>query len=171
MKCNKLVVRIQVGVFFVLLAFAPLNLGRAHEAKCPHCQADVVQDTPEQDNEVPLMYGKKRIEYRCVMCAIADAEKSYKGDLKILAPSEKKGKPVEISRIEGKWSVPDSTVFIGYKIKHRYCDRGYRAFNTKAAFAAHVEKYKVQLRDAKPISLAELVQIAKSDVTETPKKK
>jgi len=161
---SKLVAMIQVGILSILLAFGWVNSGRTHEAKCPHCQADVVQDTPEQDNEVPLMYGKKRIEYRCVMCAIADAEKSYKGDLKILAPSDVKGKPIEIVRKDSLWSAPDSTVFIGYKIKHRYCDRGYRAFTTKAAFAAHVEKYKVQLRDAKPISLAELVQIAKSDV-------
>ena len=47
----------------------------AHEAKCPFCEMDVVQDTATQDNEVALKYGNKRIEYRCVMCAIADASK------------------------------------------------------------------------------------------------
>lgn len=161
---SKLVAMIQVGILSILLAFGWVNSGRTHEAKCPHCEQAVVQDTPERDNEVPLMYGKKRIEYRCVMCAIADAEKSFKGELKILAPSEIKGKPVEISRIEGKWSAPESTVFIGHKIKHRYCERGYRAFTTMAAFNAHVEKFKVQLKGAKPVTLAEIVQIAKSDV-------
>lgn len=171
MKRSKFVGIIQVGILSILLAAGLAGTGRAHEAKCPHCEAAVVQDTPEQDNEVALKYGKKRIEYRCVMCAIADAEKSYKGDLKILAPSDVKGKPVEISRIEGKWSAPESTVFIGHKIKHRYCDRGYRAFTTVAAFNAHVKKYKVQLKDAKPVTLAEIVQIAKSDVVEDKKEK
>jgi len=168
---TKLAALFPIGILSILLVVGWVSFGQTHEAKCPHCQADVVQDTPEQDNEVPLMYGKKRIEYRCVMCAIADAEKSYKGDLLILAPSEIKGKPVEITRKEGEWSAPESTLFIGHKIKHRYCDRGYRAFTTRSAFDAHVEKYKVQLKEAKPISLAELLQIAKSDVAETPKKK
>ncbi len=168
---NRLVGKIWLGALAILLAVAPARSGRAHEAKCPHCEADVVQDTPQQDNEVALKYGKKRIEYRCVMCAVADAEKSYKGDLKILAPSEIKGKPVEIVRTEGKWSAPESTVFIGHKIKHRYCERGYRAFTTVAAFNAHVEKYKVQLKGAKPVTLAEVVQIAKSDIVEDKKGK
>lgn len=168
---SKLVAMLQVGILSILLAVGWVNFGWAHEGRCPHCELAVVQDTPEQDNEVALMYGKKRIEYRCVMCAIADAEKSFKGELKILAPSQIKGKPVEISRIEGKWSAPESTVFIGHKIKHRYCERGYRAFTTTAAFNAHVEKFKVQLKGAKPVTLAEIVQIAKSDVTEPPKKK
>lgn len=171
MKSNKLVGKIQIGMLSLLLATAPPTLGWAHEAKCPHCESDLTQDTPEQDNEVALRYGKKRIEYKCVMCAIADAEKSYKGDLKILAPSEIKGKPVEIARTEGKWSAPESTVFIGHKIKHRYCERGYRAFTTMAAFTVHVEKNKAQLKGAKPVTLAEIVQIAKSDVVEDQKEK
>ncbi len=168
---NKLAATLQVGIFSILLAAGWVSSARTHEAKCPHCQTDVAQDTPEQDNEVALMYGKKRIEYRCVMCAIADAEKSYKGDLKILAPSDVKGKPIEIVRKDSLWSAPDSTVFIGYKIKHRYCDRGYRAFTNIAAFKVHVEKYKVQLKDAKPVTLTEIVQIAKSDVVEEKKGK
>lgn len=168
---NRLFGTIQLCVLAILLAVFPTHPVPAHEAKCPHCELDLTQDTPEQDNEVALKYGKKRIEYKCIMCAIADAEKSYTGDLKILAPSEKKGKPVEISRIEGKWSAPESTVFIGHKIKHRYCERGYRAFTTMAAFKTHVEKYKVQLKDAKAVTLAEIVQIAKSDVVEEKKEK
>lgn len=167
---NKLVAIIQVGILSILLAVGWVNFGRTHEAKCPHCELDLTQDTPEQDNEVALKYGKKRIEYKCVMCAIADAEKSYKGDLTILAPNEFKGKPIEIVRKDSLWSAPDSTVFIGHKIKHRYCERGYRAFTTIAAFNAHVEKYKVQLKDAKSVTLAELVKIAKSDVIQDEKK-
>ena len=161
---------IQIWILSMIMVFGISGPTWPHEAKCPHCELDIVQDTPEQDNEVALMYGKKRIEYRCVMCAIADAEKSYKGDLKVLAPSEIKGKPVELVRTEGKWNAPDSTVFIGHKIKHRYCERGYRAFTTAAAFNKHVEKYKVQLKEAKQITLAELVKIALSDVKVDEKK-
>src|SRR5215207_7483853 len=75
----------------------------AHETKCPYCRLDVVQDTADQDNEVPLKYGRKRIEYRCVFCALAQAKTEYKGDVTILAPSEIKGKPVVITRANGQW--------------------------------------------------------------------
>lgn len=135
----------------------------AHEAKCPHCELDVVQNTATQDNEVALKYGKKRIEYRCVMCAIADGNKSYKGDLTILAPTEIKGKPVEIVRKEGRWTAPDGIVILGQKVKHRYCQTGYRVFTTKAAFDAHVQKNKVTLKEAQPITLAQLVEIANQE--------
>jgi hypothetical protein len=136
----------------------------AHEAECPHCEMDVAQDTPEQDNETALKYGKKRIEYRCVMCAIADAEKSYTGDLTVLAPSEIKGKPVQVARKGGQWSAPEGTVFVGKKVKHRYCEIGYRAFTSQAAFDTHVKKNKVLLKDAKPLTLAEMVKISLADL-------
>jgi len=147
-----------------LLVVAGLGAAQAHEAKCPYCELDVVQDTPEQDNETAIQYGKKRIEYRCVFCALADAEKSYTGDLTILAPSEIKGKPIVIERKDGKWSAPDSTVFVGKKVKHRHCQTGYRAFTTQAAFDHHVSKNKVLLKDAKAITLADMVEIAKADL-------
>lgn len=152
----------------IVMVASPVRT-QAHEAKCPHCELDLTQNTPEQDNEVALKFGKKRIEYKCVMCAIADADKSYTGDLTVLAPTEIKGKPVEISRKNGQWSAPEGTLFIGNKIKHRYCDRGYRAFTSRAAFDAHVQKNKAMLRDAKPIGLDEMVQIAKSDTVQKKK--
>lgn len=137
---------------------------KAHEAECPHCELDVVQNTATQDNETALLYGKKRIEYRCVFCAIADAEKSYTGNLTVMAPSETKGKPISIARVSGRWSAPEGTVFVGKKVKHRYCETGYRAFTSKAAFEAHVKKNKVLLKDAKPLTLAEMVEISRQDV-------
>jgi hypothetical protein len=148
----------------LLLAVSAPNRALAHEAECPHCELDVAQDTPKQDNETAIQYGKKRIEYRCVMCAIADAEKSYKEDLTVLAPSEIKGKPVQIARTGGQWSAPGGTVFVGKKVKHRYCETGYRAFTSKAAFDAHVKKNKVLLKDAKPLTLAEMVKVSRADV-------
>lgn len=134
---------------------------QAHEAKCPFCKLDVVQDTDQQDNEVALKYGRKRIEYRCVFCALSQAKTDYKGDVTILAPSEIKGKPVVITRKEGKWSVaPETAVFVGQKVNHRQCQMGYRAFTSKAGFDAHLKKNHELLHDAKPLTLAEMVAIA-----------
>jgi|GEM_PF-712941 len=151
------------GAFALLLAAGPVRTVFAHEAECPHCGLDVVQDTAEQDNETALKYGKKRIEYRCVLCAIADGDKSYKGDLTILAPSETKGKPIEITRKDGEWSAPEGTLFLGQNVKHKYCQTGYRAFRTRSAFDAHVKKNKVILAEAKPISINELVDAAHAE--------
>jgi hypothetical protein len=161
---NKVIEAIRMGAFSLLLAGGLAVPARAHEAKCPHCELDLTQNTPEQDNEVVLKYGKKRIEYKCVLCAIADAEKSYTGDLLVLAPAETKGQAVEIARKGGQWSAPAGTVFVGHKVKHRYCDRGYRAFTSQAAFDAHVKKNKAILRDAKPLNLAQMVEVSKADI-------
>lgn len=152
--------KLMTGLLVFFIGAGVQSPVRAHEAKCPHCELDVVQNTATEDNETALKYGKKRIEYRCVMCAIADANKSYKGDVTVLAPTEIKGKPVEIVRKSGKWSAPGGLVILGQKVKHRHCQMGYRVFNTKAAFDAHVQKNKVTLKDAKPITLAQLVEIA-----------
>ena len=38
----------------------------AHEAKCPYCKLDVPQDTAQQDNEVALKYGRKRIPIKAI---------------------------------------------------------------------------------------------------------
>jgi hypothetical protein len=111
---------------------------------------------------VALRYGRKRIEYRCVYCALAQARTDYKGDVTILAPSEIKGKPVLISRKDGKWSVsPESAVFVGQKVNHQQCQTGYRAFSSQAGFDAYVKKHHELVRDAKPLTLAQMVEIAK----------
>ena len=133
----------------------------AHEAKCPVCKLDVVQDTATQDNEVALKAGRKRIEYRCVYCAVADA-KSYKSDITILAPSELKGKPVVISRKGDQWSMaPAGALFVAEKVNHRQCQAGYRAFTTKAAFDKWVQAHKAVVGEAKPVTLEQLVALGK----------
>jgi hypothetical protein len=151
------------GALMLFLVASPAAKVFAHEAECPHCGLDIVQNTATQDNETALMYGKKRIEYRCVLCAIADGDKSYKGDLTVLVPSETKGKPIEIARKDGKWSAPEGTILLGQKVKHKYCQTGYRAFRSQSAFDAHVQKNKILLMDAKAITLAELVDLAHAD--------
>jgi hypothetical protein len=160
--------RLLAGGLAALAAFAGSGLALtapafAHDADCPVCKLKVVQDTKEQDNEVALRYGRKRIECRCVYCAITDANNgTYKnGDLKILAPSETKSKPVVIERIGGKWSAPEGTVFVAVKNSHKHCQTTYRAFTSKAAFDAHVKKNQALLKDAKPLTLEEMVAVSK----------
>ena len=133
----------------------------AHEAKCPVCKLDVPQDTDEQDNEVAIRSGRKRIEYRCVFCAVQDA-KSYTGEISVLAPSDVKGKPVLLSRKDDKWSVqPETAVFVATKVPHRQCQVGYRAFTSKAAFEAYAKKHAdVVGADAKPLTVAQFVEVA-----------
>lgn len=134
----------------------------AHDTPCPYCKMKVTQDTPEQDNETVLRLGRKRIEYKCVYCAMADANTKYKdsGDVTILAPSEKKSAPIEIMRMDGKWMAPDGTVFVGVKASHKVCQTTYRAFTNKAAYDAYVAKNKSQLDGAKPLTLTEMLTVA-----------
>jgi hypothetical protein len=135
---------------------------QAHETTCPVCRLDVVQDTKEQDNEVAIRYGRKRIEYRCVYCALYQAHNTFQGDLTLLAPSELKGKHIVLTRKDGKWtSSPANPVFVGERVVHRNCQTGYRAFTTKAAFDDHVKKNQNVLRNAKPLTLAEVLEISK----------
>lgn len=135
----------------------------AHETPCPYCKMKVAQDTATQDNEVALRYGRKRIEYKCVWCAVADVNRStYKdSDVTILAPSEKKSQPVEIMRMGGKWMAPAGTVFLGVKASHKICQNTYRAFTNKAAFDAYVAKNQATVKGAAPLTLDQLVASAK----------
>lgn len=133
----------------------------AHETPCPYCKIKITQDTATQDNETVLRMGRKRIEYKCVYCALADANAKYKDtDVTILAPSEKKGQPVEITRTGGKWNAPEGTVFVGVKASHRICQVTYRAFTNKAGYDTYVAKNKAQLSEPKPLTLAEMVAVA-----------
>ncbi len=138
-----------------------LRPASAHQAACPICKLDVPQDTETQDNEVAIRSGRKRIEYRCVWCALNDA-KTYTGDISILAPSDVKGKPVLLTRTGGKWSAqPDGALFVGVKVPHQECPLGYRAFTGKAAFEAWVRKNHAVVGDAAPLSLGQMVDLAK----------
>jgi hypothetical protein len=132
----------------------------AHETDCPYCQLKVVQDTKEQDNEVVLRYGNKRIEYRCVMCAIAQAKSKFKNDLTILAPSNIKGKPVTITRTNGVWATKEEkAVFVFAKGSHTECQDRYRALIDPTDFDAYVANRKYT--DAKKLTLKELVELSK----------
>jgi hypothetical protein len=135
---------------------------QAHETDCAFCKLPVVQDTAAQDNEVALRYGRKRIEYRCLACALADAKKSYKGDVTILAPSETKNKPVTITRKGGQWSAEDGAVFLSDgHANHRVCHVTNRAFSSRAALDAYVKKNGAKAASAKPTPLDQLVTLAK----------
>jgi hypothetical protein len=132
--------------------------GTAHEAQCPVCKLDVVQDTETTDNEVAIRFGRKRIEYRCLQCALQDAP-SYRGDVTILAPSEVKGKPVLIQRKEGAWSVqPADAVFLSVKSEHRDCWIANRAFATRAGFEKWKQAHPALLKEAEPLALRQVVE-------------
>ncbi len=151
-------------LLLTLALFVP-TLALAHEIPCPLCGMKVVQATKIQDNEVVLRFGKKRIEYRCVYCALADAKK-YDGDLFVYAPSETKGKPVILARTAGKWGVVEAkdgklapkegAVFLNAFDSHKDCAALSRAFHDRAGFDA----YKAKAKDAKPLTLDEMLQKA-----------
>ena len=139
-----------------------LSPASADGAECPFCSLDVLPNTTKQDNETVLKQGRKQVKYRCVYCALADAGTEYKGDLTVIAPSEKRGKPVILKRAKGKWSAsPASVVFVAQRVSHRHCQTGYRALTSKAAFAYYVKSNKKLLGDAKPLSLAQMLAISK----------
>lgn len=161
---NRLCRRAAVAAALALLlgaAAVPPGPALAHEAKCPVCKLDVVQDTATLDNEVALKFGRKRIEYRCVWCALRDA-KTYRGDVTILAPSEIKGKPVLLSRKGEEWSVlPESAVFVGHPVSHRQCELGYRALTSREAFDQWIQANASLLEGAQPLTLPQLLELAK----------
>lgn len=162
MKTTRLSRRIFAGLFavFALTGFGMMPAS-AHEAPCPVCKVKITQDTPTMDNETVLRLGRKRIEYKCVQCAMTDANGRYKSsDVTILAPSEKKGAPVEITRKNGVWNTQNGAVFVAVKGIHRVCQITNRAFTGKAGYDTYVAKNKAQLSGAKPLTLTEMVAAA-----------
>lgn len=144
-------------------SFALTSPAFAHEAPCPFCSMAITQDTPQEDNETVLKFGRKRVEYKCVYCALAEAQTEYKGDLTILAPSEKKGEPVKITRTGDKWAAATlDAVFVAQKGSHRVCQVIYRAFTSKAGFDAWVKAHPQQFEaGVKPLSLTEMLAKSK----------
>ncbi|RYG26108.1 hypothetical protein EON82_04560 [bacterium] len=152
--------------FLALLLVVVPFVASAHDVPCPVCGLKVVQATKSLDNEVVLRYGRKKIEYRCVYCALADAKK-YDGDLIVYAPSETKGKPVLLQRAAGKWStvkeadgklVPEEgVVFINDFKSHAKCAALSRAFHSKEALDKYVAENKVE--NAKALTLDEIVAV------------
>lgn len=143
-----------------MLVFGLVTPSFAHETDCPFCGLKVVQDTKTVDNEVVLRYGNKRIEYRCVLCALAQAKTKYKNDLTILAPSNVKGKPVTITRTNGVWAVKEKdAVFVYAKGSHEQCQERYRALLSEKDFADYVANLKYT--DAKKLTLDQLIELSK----------
>ena len=128
----------------------------AHEGDCPYCKLKLVQNTKDQDNEVVVKFGNKRIEYRCVYCVVKDQAR-YKSDLVVYAPSEKVGEPVVLKRTDGKWSAPEGSVFLNTFTKHASCAELSRAFSTKDAFAQYAKKHGAE--KAKPLTLSEFLAL------------
>lgn len=146
-----------LAIFAILVSTMVLSTpAMAHEGDCPYCKLKLVQNTKEQDNEVVLKAGNKRIEYRCMYCVIKDQNR-YKGDLVVYAPSEKVGEPVVLKRTAGKWTAPEGAVFINTFTKHAQCAELSRAFSNQAAFDTYVKKHNVQ--NAKALKLDEFLAV------------
>jgi hypothetical protein len=141
-------------LFVTALCFSVASVTIAHEGDCPYCKLKLVQNTADQDNEVVLRFGNKKIEYRCVFCVFKD-QKRYKGDLVVYAPSEKVGEPVILKRTEGKWTGPDGVVFLNSFKKHVDCAALSRAFSNVVAYDAYVKKN--DLKDTKALTLVEFI--------------
>ncbi len=142
------------NLFVVALCFFTASITSAHEGDCPYCKLKLVQNTPEQDNEVVLRFGNKKIEYRCIFCVFKD-QKRYKGDLVVYAPSEKVGEPVILKRTDGKWTAPEGAVFLNSFKKHVDCAALSRAFSSSAAYEAYVKKN--DLKETKAFTLLEFI--------------
>jgi hypothetical protein len=134
-------------------SIAPLAPAVAHEADCPECEMAIVEK-----EEVQMKVGQKTIDYRCVLCAIAQAKGEYpKSNVTISAPSEKSTRII-VKRVAGKWSAsPASAVFLKAPVKHRQCHVGYHAFTSKAALANWA---KQKGYPNKPLTLAQMVAVS-----------
>jgi hypothetical protein len=132
---------------------APLPLAFAHKADCPVCDMAIVEK-----EEVRMKVGNNTHDYRCVLCAIAEAKGEYpKSDVTISAPSEKSTR-ITVKRVKGKWSAsPASAVFLKAG-KHRTCHLGYHAFTSKSALAAWAKKNNLENT---PLSLSQMVAVSK----------
>ena len=148
-------------ILAVLGAFGLSSIVSAHDADCPYCKLKIVQNTKDQDNEVVLKFGNKRIEYRCVYCVFKDQGR-YKSDLVVYAPSEKVGEPVVLKRTNGKWSAPEGSVFLNTFAKHANCAELSRAFSKKDAFSDYAKKHGAET--AKPLSLDEFLALVAKPV-------
>ncbi len=142
------------SMFLVVSLLGLAASSAAHEGECPFCKLKLVQNTKDQDNEVVLKFGNKRIEYRCVYCVVKDQAR-YKTDLVVYAPSEKVGEPVVLKRTDGKWTAPAGSVFLNTFTKHANCAELSRAFSTKDAFTDYAKKHGAE--SAKPLNLDEFV--------------
>lgn len=134
--------------------------GQPSAGSCPFCSLEVVKDTETVDNLVQLEKNGSKTAYPCVLCVLADV-KADKGDVVIVAPSEKKGKPVTITRSAGKWTVnPETALFVYVKGSHAQCQVRYRAITSKDAFDAYVQSNPKILASAKPLTLEDLLKRA-----------
>lgn len=145
-----------LNALVVVSALGIASSSPAHEGDCPYCKMKLVQNTKDQDNEVVVKFGNKRIEYRCVYCVIKDQGR-YKTDLVVYAPSEKVGEPVVLKRTSGKWSAPAGSVFLNTFTKHANCAELSRAFSSKDAFAEYAKKHGAE--SAKPLTLDEFLAV------------
>lgn len=149
------------SMFFVVALLSVAASSAAHEGECPYCKLKLVQNTKDQDNEVVVKFGNKRIEYRSIYCVFKDQGR-YKSDLIVYAPSEKVGEPVVLKRTAGKWTAPEGSVFLNAFTKHADCCELSRAFSAKEAFSTYAKAHGAE--SAKPLNLDEFMALVAKPV-------
>lgn len=129
----------------------------AHGVECAYCSIDVAPA-----DVVTMTHAGKAHKYKCVYCALDEAQGEYKnGNAVVSAPSEKKGKPVVIRRVGGKWISPAGASFVGpAKLRHPICNVQYRAFTSRAAAQAYIAKNKKSLGNVQPLSFAQVLKLS-----------
>ena len=145
-----------IGVTFGGVAFCGATAS-AHGVECAYCEIDVAPA-----DVVTMTHAGKVHKYKCIYCALDEAQGEYKsGNVVVTSPSEKKGKPVVIRRVAGKWISPAGATFVGpAKLRHPICHIQYRAFTSRAAAQAHIAKNKKVLGDVKPLSFAQVLKLS-----------
>lgn len=147
-----------------IIAFGAAAFGAAStrasagNEKCPECELP-----NEKATAATLKHGGKTIVFRCVYCVLDEAQgDDFKGDLSIVAPTEKVGRSIWIKRVRGKWSATAGASFVAaQRMRHRTCPETYRAFSSRAAAQNYIAKNRALVGNVSPLNLAQMLQVAR----------
>lgn len=147
-------------LFLAAALTAPLaasTRAMAANAKCPECEMP-----NEKGTAVTLKQGSKTTMYRCTYCVLDQAQNDIKGDLTIVAPTEKAGRNVVIKRVRGKWYATPGAAFVAaHQVRHRVCPETFRAFSNRAAAQNYIAKNRGLVGNVAPLSFAQMLKVAK----------
>lgn len=139
-------------------AFMTSIPAQAANKMCPYCAMPMGAPS----TQVWLQSGSKKVAYRCVFCAVAEAKTEYKGNLSIQAPTENSKKPLIIKRTGGRWSLNQkSAAFVGKNISHKNCPTGYHAFTSSAAAKRYIAQHKSLLAGSSAMTFSQFYATAK----------
>lgn len=142
----------------VFTAFMTSIPAQAANKMCPYCAMPLGAPA----TQVWLQSGSKKVAYRCVFCAVAEAKTEYKGNLSVTAPTENSRKPLIIKRTGGRWSLNQkSAAFVGKDVTHKYCPTVHHAFTSSAAAKRYIAQHKSLLGGTSAMSFSQFYAKAK----------